>query len=211
MTAMTRCRFHLIRAMIAVACLVGSGRILSAQSVEIAPIAGYRFGGDFFELISGRPVDLDGAPAVGGVVNVPISNGLQFEGLFTHQHAHVVVPARPFSPATRWRMSVDHWQAGGLQEFGRERLRPFLTGTLGLTRYAAEGDNHIRFTLGAGGGTKLFPTEHVGLRLDGRIFATFVDTEGSLLACSPGVCFLALHADIVWQAEFTAGVVFAFP
>ena len=91
------------------------------------------------------------------------------------------------------------------------RLRPFLTGTLGLTRYAAEADSELRFTLGAGGGMKLFPTPHVGLRLDGRVFATFVDAGGSVIACSPGSCFLALHADVVWQAEFTAGVVVRFP
>jgi hypothetical protein len=52
-------------------------------------------------------------------------------------------------------------QAGGLQEFSGGRVRPFLTGVLGLTRYAAEGANsEIRFTAGAGGGVKLFPVSH---------------------------------------------------
>ena len=207
---MTRWRFRLVW-MIVVACLAGHAPILSAQSVEIAPLAGYRFGGDFFELITGQPVDLDGALALGGVVDVPISNGLQFEGLFTHQHADVLVPARPLFPATLWRMAVDHWQAGALQELSGGRLRPFLGATLGLTRYAAEGDSEIRFTLGFGGGMKLFPTRHVGLRLDGRLFATFVDAGGSVIACSPGLCFLAIHANVVWQAEFTAGLVFRLP
>ena len=197
--------------MIVVACLAGHAPMLSAQSVEIGPIAGYRFGGDFFELITGQPVDQDGALALGGVVDVPIANGLQFEGLFTHQHAHVLVPARPLFPSTLWRMSVDHWQAGALQELSRGRVRPFLAATLGLTRYAAEGDNEIRFTLGFGGGAKLFPTRHVGLRLDSRLFATFVDAGRSVIACSRGLCFLAIHAHVVWQAEFTAGLVFRFP
>lgn len=143
------------------------------------------------------------------MIDVSMSDGLQFEGLFTHQHAHFLVPPGPLTPATRWQLSVDHWQAGGLQEFGRGRLRPFLTGTLGLTRYAVEGDNEVRFSLGAGGGTKLFPTDHIGLRLDGRLFATFVDTDGSIL-CSFGRCFFGVRASVVWQAELTAGVVFAF-
>jgi hypothetical protein len=164
-----------------VAWLTGQAAILSAQGVEIAPFGGYRFGGDFFELISGQPVDVDVTPALGLVVNVPLSNGLQVEGVFTHQHARVLVPVSRFSPATLWRMSVDHWQGGGLQEFGEGRLRPFLTGTLGLTRYAAEADSELRFTLAAGG-MKLFPTHRVGLRLDSRVFATFVDAGGSLIA-----------------------------
>ena len=58
---------------------------------------------------------------------------------------------------------------------------------------------------------KVFPTRHVGLRLDSRVFATFLDAEGTRIACFPGSCFLALHADVIWQAEFTAGVVVRFP
>lgn len=129
---------------------------------------------------------------------------------FTHQRADVLVPGGFSRPTTRWRISVDHWQGGGLQEFGRSRARPFLTGTLGLTRYAAEADSEVRFTLGAGGGLKVFPMRHLVLRLDGRVFATLVDAGASLIACSPGSCFLAIHTDVVWQAEFTAGAVVRF-
>jgi hypothetical protein len=186
---------------------------LGAQSVEVTPFGGYRFGGDFFELITGQPVDLDGAPALGVAVDVPLANGFQIEGLFSHEHAHVTTTPRRVGDMTLWQMTVDHWQAGGLQEFGAGRARPFMTGMLGLTRYAAETDSEIRFTLSAGGGVKLFPRRRVGLRLDGRVFSTFVDAgggSGSLIACSPGVCFIALNVNVVWQAEFTAGVAFRF-
>ena len=87
-------------------------------------------------------------------------------------------------------------------------MRPFLTGVLGLTRYAAPGDSEIRFTAGAGGGVKLFPLSSIGFRLDGRVFATLVDADASALVCSSGACLTALHVDVVWQAEFSAGVVF---
>jgi hypothetical protein len=185
--------------------------VAAAQPVEITPLGGYRFGGDFYERVTGQPVDLDGAPAVGVVVNVPLHDGLFVEALFSHQRAHVTVPASPFGSPTRWRIDVDHWQAGGLQEFGTEvRVRPFLTGLLGLTRYAGADDNEIRFTAAAGGGVKLMPIRRVGLRLDGRVFATFVQAEGRAIACSPGFCLFSLEADIVWQAEFTAGVVIGF-
>ena len=182
----------------------------SAQTVEIAPFGGYRVGGDFFERVTGQPVDLDGAPAVGAVLNVAMGGGLFFEGLFTHQEANVDVPATTVAPATRWRIAVDHWLAGGLQEFGDGRARPFLTGLLGLTRYGAEGDNEIRFVVSAGGGVKLQPARRVGVRLDGRIFATFVDGDGRAIACTPGICLLALEVDVVWQAEVSAGLVVAF-
>ena len=130
-----------------IACLPA---IASAQTVEIAPVGGYRFGGGFFERVTGQEVDLDGAPSVGGVVNVRLHDALFVEALVTHQEAGVTVPQSAFGPATHWRITVDHYQAGGLQEFfDRRRTRPFLTGLLGLTRYAAAGDNEIRFTVSA--------------------------------------------------------------
>ena len=184
-----------------------------AQTVEVTPFYGYRFGGGFFERITGQPVDLDGAPAIGAVVNVMFREpGLFAEALFTHQEARLKFPGGLFAAPASWRITVDHWQGGGLQEFGTSRrVRPFLTGLLGLTHYAAEGDNEIRFTVAAGGGVKLMPSRHFGVRLDGRLFATFADIDGRAIACSPGVCIVAVDADIVWQSEFTAGLVLAFP
>lgn len=188
-------------------CLAIPAGHASAQTVEVAPFGGYRFGGDLFERVTGQAVDLDGAPVVGGVVNVALHEGLWFEGLYSHQAARVTVGDAPGVPSRRWRVVVDHWLAGGLQEFGEGPARPFLTGMLGLTRYVAEDDNEIRFVVSAGGGVKLHPAQRFGIRLDGRVFTTFADIDGRAIACSPGVCFFSIHADVVWQAEFSAGLV----
>ena len=207
---MTASRSRIFGVVVVVACLLGHASYARAQVIEVMPFGGYRFGGDFFELVAGRPVDLDGAPALGVVLDVPLSNGLQVEGLFTRQNGHVSVPTSPLAAVARWRITVDHWQGGGLQEFSEGNVRPFLTGLFGLTRYAAESDSEIRFTVGAGGGVKLFPLPHLGFRLESRVFATFIDAEGRFTACRPGACLLAINADVVWQAEFTAGIVVRF-
>jgi len=185
---------------------------LYAQGVEVAPFGGYRVGGDFFETLAGRPVDVDGAPALGVAFNVPLSNGYQIEGLFTHQQADIVFPAQALASPSHRGMSVDHWQGGGLQEFDIERpqVRPFLTGSVGVTRFATEGDSEIRFSIAAGGGVKLFPSSNFGVRLDGRVFATFVDADARAVACASGTCFVGLNLHVVWQAEFTTGLVFKF-
>ncbi len=203
--AMTRWFFPLI-----VLALASAPAAASAQQVEVAPFGGYRLGGGFFERVTNQEVDLDGAPAIGGVLNVAMHDGLWFEGFFTHQDADVDVPGNVLAPPKRWRITVDHWMAGGLQEFGRGRARPFLTGLLGLTRYAAEGDNEIRFVISAGGGAKLRPTRHVGARVDGRLFTTFADIEGRTIVCSPGLCLVSVNADVVFQVEFSAAIVIAF-
>ena len=193
----------------AVVCLAALPAHVSAQTIQVAPFGGYRFGGDFFERATGQPVDLDGAPVVGGTLNVAMYDGLWFEGLFTHQEARVTTVDPRLMTTTRWNVTVDHWLAGGLQEFGGDRARPFLTGLLGLTRYAAD-SNEIRFVVSAGGGVKLHPTRRLGMRLDGRVFATFADIDGRAIACSPAGCIVAVDADVVWQAEFTVGLVVAF-
>jgi hypothetical protein len=183
---------------------------LYAQGFEIAPFGGYRFGGDLFEIAAGRPLDADGAPALGVVFDFSLWNGFQIEGLLSRQEADVLVPLLPSGSPVRQRITVDQWQGGALQEFTDGPIRPFLTSAFGLTRYASAFDDEIRFALGVGGGVKLFPVSHVGLRLDSRVIATFLDAGGTTLACAPGACLVALHVNTAWQAEFSAGVVFRF-
>jgi hypothetical protein len=194
---------------VAVAAVLVCASDTDAQRLEVTPFGGYRFGGDFFELLTGQPVDADGAPALGVAVNVPLFHDVQFEGLFTRQRADVTT-LQPLGQLQRWRIAVDHWQAGGLRELGGDRVRPFLTGTVGLTRFALEGDDEWRLGVGAGGGAKLFLVPHLGVRLDGRVFATFVDADARAIACSVSPCFVSLDLDVIWQAEFTAGLVIAF-
>lgn len=183
---------------------------LSAQTVEVIPLAGYRFGSDLFEDAAGAPVDLDGAPVVGGAVNVEMGDGLWFEALFTHQEAHVDVPVARFGPLVRRSVAVDHWLAGGRQDFGNGRVLPFVTGLVGLTHYRADGDDEIRFAVGAGGGVKLALARRLGLRFDSRVFSTFVDAEAHSGICAPGACVLGLRVNVAWQFEFTADAVVVF-
>ena len=68
---------------------------------------------------------------------------------------------------------------------------------LGLTRYAGEGDSGDCFAMSAGGGVKLFPMRHLGLRLDGRLFAeAFVS---AFRAPGADTCFVA--SDVAFQVE----------
>jgi len=165
----------------------------SRDAVELAPFGGYRFGGGFYEIASGRAVDVDGAGSFGLVMDFPFSPDMQIEALVTHQEARFTLPPDVDPATTRWRVAVDHYQVG-----------------LGLTRFAAAGDNEVRFSLAAGGGVKLYPTRHLGVRLDGRLYGTIVDADVDALFCSPGRCIGSIDTWFVWQAEFTAGVLLRF-
>jgi hypothetical protein len=194
-------------------CLLWNPPDLHAQGVEVTPFGGARFGGDFFDPETGRTVDVDSAPAFGVVLDVPWSDeGLQIEGLFSRQDRVGSTTRGPFGVPARLHITIDHYLAGALQEYDIKRpaVRPFLTGMLGLTRYAADADSEVRFTIAAGGGVKLFPARHVGARLETRLYTSFVDAGGSSVFCAPGICFLGLNVNVVWQAEFTAGLVVKF-
>lgn len=182
--------------------------VARAQTVEVAPFVGYRFGGDLYEVYTGTPLDIDGAPTVGGLFDVFLEPGLSVTFLYAHQQADIDGDARPAVDATWPTLSVDHWHVGGTQAFGTGKVQPLLTGTLGLTRFGSAGDSEIRFSLAAGGGVKLMPARRIGVRLDGRVYAVIAD------AATVGVCaqrcLVGVRASIVWQAEFTAGLVLAF-
>jgi hypothetical protein len=198
-----------VLAALAIVLLLRSSVVLG-QTVEAAPVGGYRFGGDLFEFVTNSPVDTDGAPVVGGALNVDLGDGLSFEALVTRQEAHVTIPGAAFSAPAHWRVVVDQWLAGGRQEFGVGRARPFLTGLLGLTRCGIEGDNEVRFTVAAGGGAKLRLQRRLGIRLDGRVFTTFVDADTRAVACVQGTCLFGLDVNVAWQAEFTAAMILVF-
>jgi hypothetical protein len=197
----------------AVACILvvlGMPLSASAQAIEVIPLAGYRFDNDLFEMAANRPLDVDGAPVVGAAVDVAMGAGLWFEALFTHQQADVAAPrAGPAAPAQS-RVVVDQWLVGGRQDFHGYRARPFVSGLLGLTRYGADGDDEVRFTIGAGGGVDVPLQRRIGLRLDSRVFTTFVDLDARAGVCGGGGCAIAVNANVVWQIDFTAGLVIVF-
>lgn len=190
-----------------VAALIAWAAPLSAQSVEVAPFVGMRAGGDDFSIVGVPAAVVDHEPVVGVVLDVPLWEGLQIEGLFSHQPINLTVYTAPYTPGGRLHGATDQWQAGALQEFGRGAVRPFLSGVLGLTRYAVEANSDYRFAVGASGGVKLFPTSHVGVRLDGRVFSTFLDATTTAGICGGAGCLLGIHVDASWQFEMTAGVV----
>jgi len=188
----------------AAACLctlmtLGASRA-AAQAVEVSPIAGVRLGGDLFEVAAGRALDVDAAPVVGGTLNVDMGEGLSFEGIYTHQ----------WTNEAGLHLTVDQWLAGGRQEFGIGRARPFLSGLFGLTRYAANGDGELRFTLAAGGGLKVAVQRHLGLRLDSRVSTTFIDAEARAIACGTGTCLAVGNVALAWQIELSGGLVIIF-
>lgn len=207
---------HGARVVAALACAVGAALAAPvaarAQTVEVTPFGGYRVGGSFAEVDGRTVVDDDGGPSVGVVVDVAFGSrldGLKLEGVFSRERANLRVRGGPLDPPGRVPVEVDHIQVGGVQELADGRVRPFLAGLLGLTRYAVPGDTEVRFSVGVGAGAKFFATRNIGLRLDARGYLTVVDAGGASV-CGGYGCLISYRANPAFQADFTAGLIVAF-
>jgi hypothetical protein len=181
-----------------------------AQTVEVTPFGGYRFGGDLYEVITDTSLDIDGAPTVGSMLDLFIGRGSSVSFLFSHQETRLDDDEAWEAGVPATTLSIDHWHVGGTQVFGSGVAQPFMSGSLGLTYFGSDTDSELRFSMAAGGGVKLMPSRHLGARLDGRVYAVFVDGESRGSICTPGTCLIGVNVSVIWQAEFTAGLVLAF-
>ena len=173
----------------------------------MAPSIGYKFGDDLFELSTATRLDIIGAPVVRVIVDAFIDASRSITFLYSHQEARSEV-STPGGPPARVKVSVDQWHLGGTVEVGRNRVRPFYGADVGFTRFGG-GDAAVRFSVGGGGGVKLTPSRHVGIRFDGRAYMVIVHGTAAAV-CTTGRCAIGLNVAPVWQLEFTTGLVFAF-
>lgn len=182
--------------------------LLGEERVEIAPFYGFRTGGGFTYTVNGAAYDIKNTASFGGVVDVNLGHdNFKLELLFSRQSSEVEAEGL-FQPGLL-DLTIDYYQAGVLQEVGSDQGRFYIGVLAGVTRFAPDAfDSEVRFSMSVGAGIKLYPTRHVGLRLDARGYATFVSGSGGMF-CSGG-CVFSYSGSSLWQGDFTGGIVFAF-
>ena len=194
--------------------LVATAATSAAQSIEVVPFGGYRFGGSGAAGSPYKPVvyDAGGGVSFGAIVDMtygPPRDGLKFEALFSHERSWIEVKGLSlFDPKTRADVTVDHLMVGGVQELDTAPGRAFIGGLFGLSRYAAADEVNVRLTIGLSAGAKFFANRRIGLRIDARGYMTIVSISGTAV-CSGG-CVVALNVNPAFQADLTAGFIFAF-
>lgn len=188
--------------------------------VEITPFAGYRLGGEFEDddddgNTTGADVDIDEASSVGLIVNWPSVANTEWEIYLGRQATSLETDAL-FAPTDTPSADLDitYLQAGGTYWFDGERARPFIVATVGASRFEPDDssfDSETFFAFGIGGGYKIAPTSRIGLRLEGRLFGSVLDSDEAVFCRSGGAvsgCLVSVSGSVVWQWEVTAGLVF---
>ena len=185
---------------------------------ELTPYLGYRIGGEFEQQNGSMKYELDEGNSAGLIFNIVARDvNTQWQLLYGQQSTSLKTPLT-FDPSARLGLDVEYFQFGGTYLFDDDGddTRPFVALTAGVTHFGptlSGVDSESFFSGSIGGGVQLFKTHRVGVRLEARVFATFVNTDGAIFCHSgpqAGGCAITIHGTALYQFEASAGVVFRF-
>jgi outer membrane protein with beta-barrel domain len=178
---------------------------------EITPFVGFRMGGDFDVANSDASANVDDHGAFSLALAYRRDEASQYELIYARQESRL----EKNSPLAPLDVNVEYLHLGGTLGVNEEMLlRPYITGTLGLTRFTLQsGTDDTRFSVSLGAGFRVPVTQHFGLRFEARGFLTLIDTDSALFCASGsfgGVCSIRSRGSTFTQFEVMAGAAFAF-
>ncbi len=183
---------------------------------EVTPFVGYRLGGDF-DVDTGanttQNADLDDHGSFAIALDLRRDEESQYELFYSRQETQL----EPDSPLGPLGINVEYLHIGGTLDVDQDLLlKPYVIGTLGITRLSPEPgrvSDNTRFSVSLGGGVRVPVSQHFSFRLEARGFVTFVDTNSSFFCASGssgGFCSIRGSGSTFVQYELLAGAAFAF-
>lgn len=182
---------------------------------EITPIVAYRMGGDFSSETSSGEIRLQDSNALGLTISGTVSPETQWEFLFGRQNTEADV-TDPQGGTSITDLDVDYYHIGGTYLFGEGAMRPFLAATFGVSHFdpavAALGSENL-FSGSLGGGVFLGTRSRLGVRLEGRVFTSFISDNSNIFCGFDGVtsgCLIEVSGSTFTQWEARAGLIVRF-
>lgn len=180
---------------------------------EVTPFAGYRLAGEVdnsarigFDFRS--DVEIDEGGIYGLMFDIPLSRNWQLELSASRQSTSFSVDEGLLSPSDNLGdVDLGLYHAGLLFQWGEGQVSPFVVASLGLARVEPDfpeldAENYLSGSFG--GGVKVFFSENVGLRFEGR--GTWIDLQTDF-----DNRYDRYDSDAVtWLPEGTAGIIFSW-
>lgn len=188
-----------------------------AGDFELTPFFGYQFGGTFEEGFDSDnsvflfdDIDVEESQTLGLIADFSLSKNAQIELLYSYQDTDLERTGF-FRNEDLGEVEIEYFHAGFLWQWGGGQVRPFVVATAGVTRFAFDDDNDSKFSAGFGGGVKIFVSDHIGFRFDGRFSSTFIE-EGEEINCSRrrNRCYRYEDDLSLIQLDAKFGIIFAF-
>ena len=182
---------------------------------ELTPFGAYRVGGSFDEKDGDGRVELNDSNAQGIMFNIKANPNGQYELLYSRQSTDADTAGFLVNDPTI-DLDVETFHFGGTYLFDGENTRPFLALTIGITQFdpgITDSGSESFFSASFGGGVQLNATKRLGVRLEARVFTTFVEDDSNIFCASSGGaggCLIQVDARTLTQWEARAGLVFRF-
>ncbi len=187
---------------------------------RVHPFASFGFEGNFDNGFDDDDVfdddlEVDDANGYGLIVGFPMSRHFTIELSYNRQETELFFDDEIFGlPDVLLDLDIEYLHAGATFNFGAGHVQPFVSLSGGLTRFSPstsfdEYDSETRFSAAFGGGLKIYFTDNFGLRLQGRVLSTLVDSDEEAF-CGRRECYYYDEDTYLYQAEVAAGLILAF-
>lgn len=184
----------------------------AAQSFEVTPFGGVRFGGEVVGLETSVSADLDDAASYGLILGIPwkAEDRSRLELVWSWQPTAVGPPA---VGGEGFDLDIHYLHLGGMAPFATpsSRLEALLSGGLGVTFMAPDlkgARSEVYFSLSLGAGLLYRLADRAGIRLEARGWYSFTEAGGGVF-CAGG-CVVAFSGSGFGQGEVTAGLQLSF-
>lgn len=188
------------------ACLLPS----ASHGAEITPFAAVVAGGGFRDAATGVDLEIRPSGAAGFIVGFPWQENSQLEFYVSHQSTEV----RPDSGAgAAFDLNMNYYHVGGtvLME-PQGKFQPYFVATMGATHFDPGDalDSEIRFSFSGGLGSRYPLSSSLALRLEGRFFATLVESDSQIFCSLPGTCSIRVQGSTLLQWQGLLGLSYRF-
>ncbi len=194
------------------------------QAIEVTPLVGGIFGGSVKLQEEGQP---NFHASLGDGVSFGLSLGYRFDqedcaycGVvafrWMRQDSHINLLADPGVPgvtAVRAGVTYDHFLGDFTHEWQideAQKVRPFVTATLGVAVQSTPFSNAARFAFGIGTGFKVAVNPRWGMRFQVEYLGIVQSGEVQTLACVGGGCVLVLQGAVTNRFQVSLGPDFHF-
>ena len=179
---------------------------------EVAALGGFSLGGSFRLDNTGQRLDAGDRGSLALALDAQADAGSQYEVYYSRESTTL----RAESAFAPMGVTVEYLHVGGtLVLDDSSRLKPYLLGGLGITRFSppAPGLEDTRFSASLGLGLRVPITRQLSLRLEARGLVTLISADTALFCRSDQtglLCQIHAHGSTFLQGEALAGVAYAF-
>ncbi len=186
-----------------------------APKAELTGQYGYSFGA-IIRTYEGD-VTLEGSSWYGGTVGFFLKPSIILEATYLYRTGGLsLYNGNPWTPGTpdlnATQVTTQYAQIGSLKTFRKGKVAPFVGGQLGLGWVSSDvpnTDTDIYFTVSGLGGAKIYLSDKIGIRLQGRLLLPiFFGSMG--FYCGTGGCGAGVGGSGTVEAELSTGIFLAF-